>query len=156
MAYEKRLTDKFYLIAGDSIDEMSIGYQSSGTGYTVLIGQTVFAVGYNDGFIIAKRHPREFPGKINKDSTFYHIIEVRKVIKARNNFISKVDTFTYRNLLKDKSGKDSSGPEKTQIFNSYYNPDPPERLTLEKYLELRRTLSIRDSLDFTITFKELK
>jgi hypothetical protein len=121
-----------------------------------VVKETVFAIGYNDSFIIAKQHPRKLLEKINSDSTFYYIVEVGRAIRERKDFISKIDTFTYRQHYTDNKGRDSQGPEKTQVFKSYYFPPSAERLTYGKYLELRKTLHVPDTLDFTIVFTELR
>lgn len=59
------------MFANSSMDEMSIWYYPIGNKSSLIVGETVFAVGYNDDFIIAKSHP-----KGNRDMTAYHIISI--------------------------------------------------------------------------------
>ena len=68
--YKKHLTGIFYLIACDGEEEMSI------QGNLVVVNATVFAVGYDNDFIIAKQHPREFTKPIDKSITNYYIISI--------------------------------------------------------------------------------
>ena len=156
LAYERLLTDKFYLTATDEMTQMDISYQTRDNHYAILVDQTVFAIGYNDSFIIAKQHSRKLFEEINRDSTFYYIIEVGRAVRERHNFISETYTMRYRELFTDKEGRDSPGPEKIQISKSNYSPPLPERLTYGKYLELRKTLHVPDTLDFTIMFDDLR
>lgn len=73
---EQNLTDKYWLLAINTMDEMSIWYDSD-----LIIDETVFAVGYNDKFIIAKKHPKDLENGINKNVTYYYIIEINKDLK---------------------------------------------------------------------------
>ena len=51
-AVDKHLTDKFYLTAPDLIEQLSVSYRYSETGYSNLVNETVVGVGFNDDFII--------------------------------------------------------------------------------------------------------
>jgi hypothetical protein len=71
-ACEKNLNGGYYLGYIDTPDQMTI-YNSDGVG---VIGSTVFSVGQNDKYIIAKQHPNGIRGEI----CFYIIsIERQKV-----------------------------------------------------------------------------
>ncbi len=86
--YEKKLNGDYYLLAFDEDEEMSIGVQIGEEGVGV-IEATVFAVGQNENFIIAKQHPLISMGVIDKKTTNYFIIPLDlKVSKAvdRNYF----------------------------------------------------------------------
>ncbi|MVM41317.1 DUF3997 domain-containing protein [Spirosoma sp. HMF3257] len=86
--YEKKLNGNYYLDAVDEDEDMAIGIQVDEQGVGV-IGATVFAVGQNDNFIVAKQHPRNPPGVIDKSTTNYFIIPLQlKVSKStdRNYF----------------------------------------------------------------------
>jgi hypothetical protein len=52
--YEKQLINGYYLIGIDGKDYMAIQKKMG-----VVVDYTVFAVGYDDNFIIAKQHPNE-------------------------------------------------------------------------------------------------
>ena len=58
-AYEKKLSGKYCLQATDTLEQMSISEMPSDGGnvYTAVIPATVFAVGWDEHFIIAKQHP---------------------------------------------------------------------------------------------------
>ena len=72
-AYEKELPGKYCIQATDTLDQMSIAKMPSDGGnlYGGVIGKTVFAVGWNDRFIIVKRHPEG-----DKSITEFYIIRV--------------------------------------------------------------------------------
>lgn len=77
---EDKITNNIYLTAINSYDELSIwcSIDESSVRY-LLVPETVFAVGYNDDFIIAKSHPKNSGEEINKNLTYYHIIEIDKL-----------------------------------------------------------------------------
>ncbi|GAB2545068.1 hypothetical protein [Spirosoma aerophilum] len=78
-AYEKKLNGPYYLDAFDEYEEMSISVQDGEAGVGV-IEATVFAVGQNDQFIIAKQHPLDEVGKLDKSVTNYFIIPLKQAI----------------------------------------------------------------------------
>ena len=55
---------------------MSIWFQAEEYSNQLIVPETVFAVGYNNDFIIAKSHPKDLKNRINKRVTNYHIIIV--------------------------------------------------------------------------------
>jgi hypothetical protein len=75
---EKEITDDYFLFANNSLEEMSIWYHAEKYSNRLIIPETVFALGENGDFIIAKSHPRNIENGINKSVTYYHIIEVDK------------------------------------------------------------------------------
>ncbi|WMI68209.1 hypothetical protein [Mangrovimonas sp. YM274] len=77
---EKQLSDNIHLIAINDLDDAEIIYASDGSSvYYTLIPQTVYSVGYNNDFIIAKIHPKDPAKGVLDNLTYYHIIEVDKV-----------------------------------------------------------------------------
>jgi len=76
-AYEQHLTDVYHLVAGDGEDYMCILRIDDSKGQLVIIPYTVFSAGYDQNFIIAKQHPREFTTPIDKSVTNYYIIPVK-------------------------------------------------------------------------------
>ncbi len=73
-AYEKRMVGKYGLVATDVMEQMSVcKFHSNGA--TVLIPKTVFAVGWNDDFIIAQQHPCEL-NRINREETCFYILRI--------------------------------------------------------------------------------
>ena len=147
-AVHKHLTDEFYLTAPDLIEQLSVSYHYSGASYSNMVNETVVAVGYNDKFIIAKQRLTD------TDTTLYYIIDINEIKKEREKFISKTDTIGYYSNYKDIHGKDSLGPEQTQISTSKFSPKTPEPLTYEAFATKRKQLNIPVNLDFTIKYED--
>lgn len=78
-AYDKKLNAGYYLSAIDIKENMLVGFQDGDYGIGI-IRPTVFAVGQNDEFIIAKQHPKLVSGGINKRITNYFIISLKNKI----------------------------------------------------------------------------
>ncbi|TAJ14735.1 DUF3997 domain-containing protein [Marinilabiliaceae bacterium JC017] len=80
IVYEEKLTLGYELSANDDMSGMCI-YVNDGQYQIGVIHATVFSVGYNQDFIIAKQHP--FVGSvINKSITNYYIISIKDKINA--------------------------------------------------------------------------
>jgi len=75
---EKEITDDYFLFANNSLEEMSIWFHAEKYSNRLIVPETVFALGENGDFIIAKSHPRNIEAGINKNVTYYHIIEIDK------------------------------------------------------------------------------
>ncbi|MCC7521730.1 MAG: DUF3997 domain-containing protein [Flavobacteriaceae bacterium] len=73
---EENLTEDYSLFANNSMDEMSIWHHTAEYQNDLIVEETVFAVGYDDEFIIAKSHPKDSINRVNKKVTYYHIIKV--------------------------------------------------------------------------------
>lgn len=73
---EENLTQEYSLFANNSMDEMSIWHHTAECQNDLIVEETVFAVGYDDDFIIAKSHPKDSISGINKSLTYYYIIKV--------------------------------------------------------------------------------
>ena len=82
--YERHLTGNYYLIAVDTKEDMDVCYhqQKKDAPYTGLTGASVYAVGYDDEFILVKAYPalKDSMGislhRYNKNTTEYYIIPV--------------------------------------------------------------------------------
>jgi hypothetical protein len=148
----KHITDKFYLVAPDLIEQLNISYHYKDQSYFGVVDQTVFAVGFNEDFIIAKQHPSSWDKPINKDTTLYYLIDIRAVKIERENY--QEESSSYKMLYKDRNGNDSLGPEISNT--SKYSPANSEPLTLEQFENLRKQLNVPDDLDFTMIYDELK
>jgi hypothetical protein len=112
LAYEKRLVGNLGLAAVDTQKQMAV-VEFSGNGADGLVPATVFSVGWDESHIIARRHPPDGSGQIDKAKTEYYIVAVR--------------------------GAKVHGPF-----------DEPG------YRKQRGVLGVAASLDFTLTFDELK
>jgi len=78
--YEKELTAGYELSANDDISGMSI-YANDGQYQVGVVNATVFSVGFDQNFIIAKQHPFK-NNSINKSVTNYYIVPVKDKINT--------------------------------------------------------------------------
>ncbi len=90
---EQEITDKYWLTANNTLDEMSIWYFPGEHQSKLIVGQTVFEVGHNDDYIIAKSHPKDSVNELNKNVTYYHLIEVSR---ARKSIPLTLEQFEYK------------------------------------------------------------
>jgi hypothetical protein len=73
--HEEKINANKYLIANQGIENMNISIQLNNEHtYLGIVHACVFAVGYNESYIIAKQHPYDFGKPINKNITNYYII----------------------------------------------------------------------------------
>lgn len=73
-AYKENLTKGYSMSAMDVMTDMSLVFENE-EGYSFdVVTSTVFAVGYNDEFIIIMQHPREFPNPPDKSVINHFII----------------------------------------------------------------------------------
>ncbi len=63
-------------MAPDEKEAMAI-YVKDGDYWVGVVSSTVFAIGYDSEFIIAKQHPRTFPNHPNKSIVNYFIIPLK-------------------------------------------------------------------------------
>ena len=74
-AYDEQINDNYYLQATDTRYGMTLCIKDDD--YLIgIVSATVFAVGYNEDFIIVKQHPEKFP-KSDKSITNYYIIPLK-------------------------------------------------------------------------------
>ena len=72
---KERLVGRFAMWAVDALSDNSVVEESEdGRASRVLIPPTVFAVGFNDQFIIAKRHPKS--DQIDRSTTEFYVVSV--------------------------------------------------------------------------------
>ncbi len=82
--YTKSLNDRYYLEARDINENMELCYlDENGYGFTIIF-RTIYAVGQNESFIIAKQHPDGLRTKTN-----YYIIPIKEKIsnKVEDNIL---------------------------------------------------------------------
>jgi hypothetical protein len=77
--YEKHLTGNYYLTKTDYADEeLSLSYKLENGDYIGVVNPTLFAVGYDDDYIIAKNHPQiRGAFTFNKNVTYYYIVPLK-------------------------------------------------------------------------------
>lgn len=98
--YKQHLTGNYYLIAVDTKDDMNVCYhrQTDDALYIGITGASVYAVGYDDDFILVKayRALRDSMGislqRYDKNTTEYYIIPVNNTQEAweaqENKFVA--------------------------------------------------------------------
>jgi hypothetical protein len=97
---EQNLTDNFSLFANNSLDELSIWYKTDKHIASIIVKETVFAVGYNNDFIIAKSHPKDSNNEVLKELTYYHIIEISKISKSNPQISPRLPKEQYVSMRK--------------------------------------------------------
>jgi len=76
---EYKVIGSYYLIDMDYDQKSrSLSYKLADGNYLGIIDETVFAVGYNENYIIVKQHPRKFPEFPNRRVTNYFIVPITK------------------------------------------------------------------------------
>jgi hypothetical protein len=87
-SFEKELTKNYWLFWFDDKSDQQIIFSTTGdiNGGSIIIDRTVFAIGFNDNFIIAKQHPE-------KGNTLYHIIETKVAGSITSNIPYRIHTF---------------------------------------------------------------
>lgn len=68
------------MIASDAGEQCSLSYKNS-TSYPEIIPTCVYAVGFNNEFIIAKQHPYEFSKELDKSIIHYYILPMKNGVK---------------------------------------------------------------------------
>ena len=69
--YQKKLHGNFYIIATDVDEQMCIAKKTSRNGYSTIVDETVYEVGYDSNFIVAIQHPMN-----NKNVNAYYIVKM--------------------------------------------------------------------------------
>lgn len=97
---ELQLADNISLFGNGSYEEVAIYYSDEENNCSaILVPSTVFAVGYDDSFIIAKSQPIDWEQSTKK--TYYHIIEIKK-LSCENKDSVPYYTLEQFNFLKKK------------------------------------------------------
>ena len=77
LVYEEDLVNGYAVWAADVIQDAAIVLKDKGSsGALEVVPHTVFAYGWNDEFIIAKRHPEKKDRKVDTSLTYWYIVEV--------------------------------------------------------------------------------
>jgi len=76
---KKDVIANYYLIATDVPENMVLSYYASDSGdnYEEIVPSTVYEIGHNSKYIIAKQHPRTFPNPPDTAITNYYIVPIR-------------------------------------------------------------------------------
>ena len=105
--YQRHLTGNYYLIAVDTKEDMDVCYHRQNDDdapYTGITGASVYAVGYDDNFILVKAY-RAFKDSMgislpryDKDTTEYYIIPVNNTQKAWEAQENKFGAFSKKDF----------------------------------------------------------
>ena len=151
--------------------------ESNGNGGSMVVKQTVFAVGYNDNFIIAKQHPdkeEEISERLFRDQNKKGDFEIKNL--ADTVYLSKDDRIyqdsgKWFHISNGWSPPDSLKPYKRQIFyhiidiRNYKRQkryDGAQTYTVysfdnkEDFDNKRKELDVPDNLSFTIVDQNLQ
>ncbi len=119
LALKEKIIDNYYLTATDVGEDCNLSYKEPDeTIYGTVVGATVFAVGYNDSYMIVKQHPRSFPSPPDKGITNYYILPLKNGMdwRTKNGLIGPLtasefkmkrkeldipDNLTFTKVLKD-------------------------------------------------------
>jgi len=79
-AIKNHLFGNYYLLALDVDEQLSLCYHDSSdeNNYGTIIGPTVFAIGYNDSFIIIMQHPQDSSVLVSKKKVNYFILPLKQ------------------------------------------------------------------------------
>jgi hypothetical protein len=79
----QKIVDNYYIIAPGIYERAALCFQTKDdwANYGELVPATVFAVGYNNEYMIVKQHPLlSFTNAIDKTTTNYYILPILKTI----------------------------------------------------------------------------
>ena len=105
--YERHLTGNYYLIAVDTKEDMDVCYHQQNDDdapYTGITGASVYAVGYDNDFILVKayRALRDSIGislpRYDKNTTEYYIIPVNNTQEAWEAQENKLGAFSKKDF----------------------------------------------------------
>ena len=91
LAIKEKIIENYYLVAADDSEGTILSYHDSsdGNNYSGIIEATVFAVGYNDNYMIVKQHPCVLPHSPDKKITNYYILPLKNGMdwKTKNGLV---------------------------------------------------------------------
>ncbi len=102
-AIDRRLIGNFYLIAPDVDEQLCLSECDSPCSglYGTIIGNTVFAVGFNNQYIIAKQHPCTDEYKVNKNVVKYYIFHAYHKGSYESNLIGPLNLTEFEEKRKE-------------------------------------------------------
>ena len=75
---EVNLPGNYFLFGNNSVEETAIWFNTGEHSSDIIIKETVFAVGYNKDFIIAKSFPKDSLKPLKDNFVHYHILAVNE------------------------------------------------------------------------------
>jgi hypothetical protein len=96
----EHVIDNYYLGTIDYVEKnLSLYYKLQSGDYIGVVNPTVFAIGYNENYIIVKQHPGNWSDDIiNKDVTNYYIVPVKDWLHNSPDE-NKIGPLTYDEFL---------------------------------------------------------
>lgn len=70
---DEKITGRYHLVSIDIPEDLTLCYKLESGDYKGVLEETIFAVGFNDNYIIAKQHPSN-----NRAITNYYIVPIYK------------------------------------------------------------------------------
>lgn len=103
LAIKEKIIHNYYITAPDDQIQSALSYQDSTyeSTYIDIVGETVFAVGYNDKYIIVKQHPHQFSDTLNKTITKYHILQIDTNINRHTYLLGPLTLEEFENKRKE-------------------------------------------------------
>lgn len=102
---KEKIVGNYYLVAPDDEAQLGLDYcdPADQNGCGGVIESTVFAVGYNENYIIVKQHPRTFPNPPNKGITNFFIVPTKRGFNYRtmNNLIGPLTLEQFNTKTKE-------------------------------------------------------
>ena len=102
---KEHLFGNYYLVATDGIEGCGLSYhtESDGPNYSDIISQTVFAVGYNEKYLIAKQYYYPHGGYLDKSKIKYYILPLKEGMdwETKNGLIGTRDSLAFENMRKN-------------------------------------------------------
>ena len=82
---KEKITENYYLVATDIPEATFLSYHedSDGNDYSIIIEGGVFAIGYNDNYMIAKQHPLSLLDVLDKSVTNFFILPMKESFDYR-------------------------------------------------------------------------
>ena len=75
----ERITNDYYLTTTDNYNkDVYINFKLQNGDFVGVVSATVFSVGYNEKYIIARQHPFDYPNKVDTSIIKYYIIPIYK------------------------------------------------------------------------------
>jgi hypothetical protein len=111
LVIKENIFGNYYLIAADANEDLTLSYHDSSDGaiYGGIIEPTVFAIGFNENYIIAKQHPRTFPNPPDKNITNFYILPIKKGFnwRTKNGLLGPLTSNQFSQKRKELNISDS-------------------------------------------------
>ena len=104
-ALEEEITGNYYLTAPDAGEQCRLSYNEDdgSPNYGDIISETVFAVGFNDNYMIVKQHPTILNNFEDKTITNYYILPLKKGMNwyNKNGLVGPLTLTQFNNKRKE-------------------------------------------------------